>query len=195
MANGNDVINLFHKSTEAAMARADEGRHAQSCEGSSGKFDASECGAKGLWRSRKHVADQRRHTMALQNAGSAATNIEPSVTWCAAIPHHCATCATRSRRMVREDDFRALLACDVNEPIGDCCSARVEVYYTRPHLSKHSTERTRRVLVRRPIGVRKVRHRRASEAKDWEALMDITGVHIRRYGHSAVKPVRAQRRD
>src|SRR5262249_56101422 len=97
--------------------------------------------------------------------------------------------------MVGEEDLGALVAGAVDEPIGDCCSARVEVYYTRPHLSKHSTERTRRVLVRRPIGVRKVRHRRASEAKDWEALMNIIGVHISRYGHSAFKPVRTQRRD
>src|SRR5262249_62011924 len=88
MANGNDVINLFHKSTEAAMARADEGGHAQSREGSSGKPDASECVAKGLWRSRKRVADQRRHTMALQNAGGAATNSKLSVTSCSAGPHH-----------------------------------------------------------------------------------------------------------
>src|SRR5262249_664603 len=79
-ANGDHAINLLHQGAEATMACADEGRHAQSRERSSGKPAAPERFAKYLGRGGKCVANGRRPPVALQHGGGAAAHVELSVT-------------------------------------------------------------------------------------------------------------------
>ncbi len=107
----------------------------------------------GLWGMRDDIAKQRRHAMLCQSARRAAAQVEPTVTWRTAHPHHRAASAADGRRVIGEHDLRPGLVRDIHEPCGNGGRARVQVDDLRPQTNRSgrgTIARLSRPALRRP---------------------------------------------